>query len=92
MVGNGRSRELCEALELARWTLKADHLRFLSSSHSRTSAATINTTMMLHGVDEAGASMGRSTAFLAGSEGERGAVGGTVVFGAGGSGVLAVSP
>ena len=56
MVGNGQSRELCEALELARCTLHADYFRFLSSNHSRPVAATIKTTMMLHGVDEAGSS------------------------------------
>jgi hypothetical protein len=33
-------------------TLQADHFRFFTSSHSRPVAATINTTMMLHGVDE----------------------------------------
>ena len=52
VVGNGRSRELCEALELASTTLQADHLRFFTSNHSRPVAAAINTTMMLHGVDE----------------------------------------
>ena len=56
VVGNGRSRELCDALELAPTTLQADHLRFFTSNHSRPSAATINTTIMLHGVDEAVAS------------------------------------
>lgn len=39
-------------------TLQADHFRFFTSSHSRPLAATINTTMMLHGVDEAGSSLG----------------------------------
>ncbi len=58
MVGNGRSRELCEALELAPMMLQADHLRFFTSNHSRPIAATINTTMMLHGVDEVGSSPG----------------------------------
>lgn len=57
VVGNGRSRELCEALELARCTLRADHLRFFTSNHSRPQAATINTTMMLHGIDEVGSSL-----------------------------------
>ena len=58
MVGNARSRELCEALELAQATSQADHFRFFTSNHSRPVAATINTTMMLHGVDEAGSSFG----------------------------------
>lgn len=57
VVGKARSRELCEALELARCTLRADHLRFFTSNHSRPQAATINTTMMLHGIDEVGASL-----------------------------------
>ena len=52
-----RSRELCEALELAPVTLQADHLRFFTSNHSRPVAATINTTMMLQGVDEVGCSL-----------------------------------
>ena len=46
-----------EALELARCTLQTDHLRFFTSNHSSPSATTINTTMMLHGVDEAGSSL-----------------------------------
>ena len=58
VVGNGRSRELCEALELARCTLQAYHLRFFTSNHSRPVAATIKTTMMLHGVDDVGSSLG----------------------------------
>jgi hypothetical protein len=44
-----------------RWNnsaLEADHFRFLSTSHSRPVAATIKTTMMLHGVDEAGSWLG----------------------------------
>ena len=52
VVGNGRSRELCEALELVPATLQADHSRFFTSNHSRPVAATINTTIMLHGVDD----------------------------------------
>ena len=35
MLGKARSRELCEALELAPVTLQADHLRFFTSNHSR---------------------------------------------------------
>ena len=58
MVGNGRSRELCEVLELAPTTLQADHFRFFTSNHSRPVAATIKTTMMLQGVDEVGSSVG----------------------------------
>ena len=58
MVGHGRSRELCEALELAPSTLQADHFRFLSTNHSRPHAATIKTTITLHGVDEVGSSLG----------------------------------
>ena len=53
-----RSCELCEALELARCTLQADHLRFLSTSHSRPVAVTINTATTDHGVDEVGSSLG----------------------------------
>jgi len=49
--GLRRSRELCEALELVPATLQAGHFRPLSSNHSRPPAATIKTTMMLHGVD-----------------------------------------
>jgi hypothetical protein len=47
-----------EALELAPPTLQADHLRFFTSNHSRPVAATISTTMMLHGVDDVGSSLG----------------------------------
>ena len=65
-VGNGRSRELCEALELARCKLQADHFRFFTSNHSRPIAATINTTMMLHGVGEVGSSLG-VTVFASGA-------------------------
>ena len=64
MVGKARSRELCEALELARCTLQADHFRFLSTNHSRPIAATISTTMILHGVDEAGPSLAVAVAGL----------------------------
>ena len=63
MVGKARSRELCEALELVPPTLQADHLRFFTSNHSRPVAATINTTMMLHGVDEVGSSLGGVVGF-----------------------------
>lgn len=35
----------------------ADHFRFFTNNHSRQVAATLNTTMMLHGVDEAGSSL-----------------------------------
>ena len=42
-------------------TLQADHLRFLSTSHSNPIAATINTTMMLHGIDDVGSSLGVAT-------------------------------
>ena len=35
----------------------ADHLRFFTSNDSRPVAATINTTMMLQGVDEVGCSL-----------------------------------
>ena len=48
----------CEALELAPKTLQADHLRFFNANHSRPSTVTINTMMMLHGVDDAGSSLG----------------------------------
>ena len=64
MVGKARSRELCEALDLVPATLQADHFRPLSSNHSRPIAATIKTTMMLHGVDEAGSSLGVGAAGL----------------------------
>ena len=57
MVGNGRSRELCEALELARCTLQADHLRFLSNSQARAIAATIITPPISHEVDADGSSI-----------------------------------
>ena len=57
-----------EALELARCTLQADHLRFFTSNHSSPIAATINTTMMLHGVDDADSSLGDGeTTFASGS-------------------------
>ena len=49
---------LCEALELARTTLQADHLCLLSNNHNRPVAVTINTAMMLQGGDEAGSSLG----------------------------------
>ena len=52
-----------EALELARCTLQTDHLRFFTSNHSSPSATTINTTMMLHGVDEVGSSLGGDAGF-----------------------------
>lgn len=58
VVGKARSRELCEALVLAHTTLQADHFRFFTTNHSRPHAAKINTTMMLHGVDEVGSSLG----------------------------------
>jgi hypothetical protein len=58
VVGNGRSRELCEAQELAPRTLQADHFRFFTSNHSRPVAATINTATTDHGVDEVGSSLG----------------------------------
>ncbi len=91
-VGNGRSRELCEALVLARCMLQANHFRFLSNNHSRPSAAKIKTTMMLHGVDEADGPLGCSIAFSLTSDGERGPVGAAVAFGSGGKGVVAVPP
>lgn len=46
-----------EALVLVPMTLKVDHLRFLNNNHSRPIAATISTTMMLHGVDGDAASL-----------------------------------
>ena len=52
-----RSRELCEALELAPMTLQADHLRFFTSNHSRPVAATIKMTITLHDVDNVGSSL-----------------------------------
>ena len=58
MVGKARSRELCEALELAPSTLQTGHFRFFTSNHSRPIAATINTMMTLQGVDEVGSSLG----------------------------------
>jgi hypothetical protein len=57
VVGNGRSRELCEALELAPTTLQADHLRFFTSNHSKPVAATTNTVTTDHGVDVVGSSV-----------------------------------
>ena len=56
-MGNERSRELCEALELARCMLQADHFRFFTSNHSRPIAATINTATTDHGVDEVASSL-----------------------------------
>lgn len=58
MGGTGELREPHLPLSM---TLQVDHLRFLSKSHSRPVAATIKTTMMLHGVDEAGSSLGVGT-------------------------------
>ncbi|GAA5148230.1 hypothetical protein GCM10023213_44090 [Prosthecobacter algae] len=80
-VGNGRSRELCEALELARRTLQADHFRFFTSNHSRPVTATIKTMMMLHGVDEVGSSLGVVSGFASGAIGVGGCT--TGGFGAG---------
>ena len=51
------AEEPCDELELARWTLQADHFRFFTSNHSRPVAATIKMTTRLHGVDEVAASL-----------------------------------
>jgi hypothetical protein len=58
VVGSARRCELRDALELPQATLQADHFRFFTSNHSRPITATINTTKMLHGVDEVGSSLG----------------------------------
>ena len=78
-VGKGRSRELCEALELAAMTLQADHLRFFTSNHSRPITATIITTHTGHDIDEDDSSLvvagfdsgafGAGKGFTVGSEG-----------------------
>lgn len=81
MAGNGRSRELCEALELAPTTLQADHLRFFTCNHSKPSAATINTAMMLHCVDDVGSSLGVDVVGFASG----------AFFGAGGSSEVVVA-
>lgn len=70
--------ELCEALELARCTLQADHFRFFTSNHSRPVAATSSPAITDHGVDEAGSSLD------AGREG----VGSDAFFGANGGGLI----
>ena len=54
----------CGAASFAKrwsWLLRRcrpHHLLFLSNNHSRPIAATLNTTMMLHGVDDAGSLLG----------------------------------
>ena len=81
-----RSRELCEALELAPVASLADHFRIFTSNHSRPVAATINTATTDHGVDEVGSSLGvagfASGAFIG--------AGGCTIGGGGGVGVVCV--
>jgi hypothetical protein len=57
VVGNARSRELCDARVLARCTLQVAHFRLFTSNHRRPVAATTNTTTTDHVVDEFGCSL-----------------------------------
>ena len=59
------------------------HERRLSNNHSRPPAATVDTTMMLHGDDDAGSSLGVVGAGFAseGSGGSCGSTGGDVLVG-----------